>query len=114
MQIVLQIINPPNTFNSFPFAIPHRVARRLRQGGTVDIQLGVDVVDVPLHRAGRQKKLATDFRVGEAFGNEFQHFQLALAARIDQIRSRQRCYGFMGLNCGWQPDPAEKRRAIYV
>jgi hypothetical protein len=35
--------NPPNTFNSLPFAIP--------QSGTVEIQLGVDVVDVPFHDA---------------------------------------------------------------
>ncbi len=50
MQIVSQVKNQSaNTFNSFPFAIP--------QSGTMDIQLGVDVVDMPFYRTRRYKKL---------------------------------------------------------
>jgi hypothetical protein len=48
------------TFNSLPFAIP--------KSGTMDIQLGVDVVDVPVHRVVAKlqsmEEFARDFLVG--------------------------------------------------
>jgi len=37
---------------------------RHRLRAVVDIELGVDVVDVPFHRAGGDKKLAADFGIG--------------------------------------------------
>ena len=55
-----------------------------RLTATVDLKLGVDSDRVLAHRAGSNEQLRTDLFVGEALGQQGQHFVLALGQGLDQ------------------------------
>jgi len=54
----------------------------------VDTEFAVDITGVGLDCVQREKKPGSDLSIGQSFGDELEYFTLALAKRLNQVKSR--------------------------
>ncbi len=59
---------------------------------TVDVQLLVDIANVPLHRAEGDDQLIGDGLIGHPTGNEAEDLNLAVSQRLGKIGQRSRTH----------------------
>jgi len=51
-------------------------------------EFAVDITGVGLDCVQREKKPGSDLSIGQSFGDELEYFTLALAKRLNQVKSR--------------------------